>query len=121
MVKVSQLFLLLSSLCLVSPVMADQRTNTFQEILQSSKEIDDLDDGVYDDGDYASEPVVQEKKKVKVKKTSQPVVTDKTMNKPQAKMEKQPTPVASNKADSQGKTFALKANWEKQASIAPFE
>ena len=91
MVKVSKMFLLASSLCLVSPVMAcdddsdgknpaaymtqasshekSQRSPSFAEILEFSKELAGLDDGENDDGDYADEPVAMNiKAPVKQKK-----------------------------------------------------
>lgn len=132
MVKVSKMFLLAGSLCLVSPVMAcdddsdgnnpaaymtqapsqekSQRSARFSEILEFSKELAGMDDGEYDDGDYASEPVaftptapVKQKKK-------------------QAKVAKQAKPdVASKKVDKKAKNYALKASFNKRSTVDPFE
>lgn len=125
MVKVSQIFLLVGSLCLVSPVMAEQPKPqpqmSFQEIIKASKEIDELDDGDYDDGDYAAAPAENDFK-TKTEKTSQASVKKKVVEKPQAKVSsKQKSPVVSKKDDARDKTYALKASWEKRSGIAPFE
>ncbi|MEJ2143136.1 MAG: hypothetical protein P8Y24_12430 [Gammaproteobacteria bacterium] len=105
--------------------MADQEKPrvkmTFQEIIQSSKEIDQLDDGEYDDGDYAAVPVESDYKP-KTKKDNQPVVKKKVNKKPQPKVaEKQQPSMVSKKTDARGKNYALKASWEKRSSVAPFE
>lgn len=125
MVKVSQMFLLVGSLCLVSPVMAEQPKPqpqmSFQEIIEASKEIDQLDDGDYDDGDYAAVPVENDYK-AQAKKVSKPVAKSKVDKKPQARATSKEKPVVvSTKADARDKTYALKEKWEKRSSIPAFE
>ena len=133
MVKVSKMILLASSLCLVSPVMAcdddsdgnnpaaymtqtlshekSQRSASFAEILEFSKELAGMDDGEYDDGDYADEPVaINIKAPIKQKKQAKSKVKDK----PEAK-------VVKKEVDKKVKTYALKASFNQRSTVDPFE
>lgn len=135
MVNVSKMFLLAGSLCLVSPVMAcddisddedtvstpvayesevstqqkSQRSASFEEILRFSKELAGMDDGDYDDGDYAAAPETSDTKApLKQEKLA------KSNNKPEVKMTKK-------KVDNKAKVYALKKKWNSRSTIDPFE
>lgn len=142
MVNVTKMFLLLGSLCLCGPVMADddyddgdysaapavykkaaatqnhsQSKASFAEILKASKDIaEDIND--LDDGYYSAAPVaVKTQAAVEVKPQAKQVKQAK-----QAKVvKKEKTVVAQKKIASKNTTVALKDAWNKRSTVDPFE